>query len=135
MQPDANQVNEIRVRVTGYAPQSTEALVHLEFVDSTRRIGRAWGSFGMFLALAIVSVLIPVAHFLLVPGFLIAAFASLAMKLGATTRILSARGTCPDCAVEQDLDLPGAWRLPRDITCRGCQRRLTLTAAATPPPD
>ena len=133
MQPDANQVSEIRVRVTGYAPQATEALVRIESVDSRRRLRSAWSSFGLFLALAIVSVLIPVAHFLLVPGFLIAAFATLAMKLGAKTRILSARGTCPDCAAEQDFDIPGTWRLPQDITCRGCRRRLTLTAGTTPP--
>jgi len=133
MKPDAAQISEIRVRVTGYAPQPTETLVRLESVDSRQRIGGAWARFGLFLVLAVVSVLIPVAHFILVPGFLIAAFASLVMKLGATTRILSARATCPDCGAEQELDLPGAWRLPRDVTCRGCQRRLTVTAA-TPPP-
>jgi len=108
-------------------------MVRLETIDSRRRISAALTSFLGLLALAALSVLIPVAHFLLVPGFLIAAFATLAMKLGTNTRILGARGACPDCGFEQDLDLSGAWRLPQDVTCRGCQRRLTLTAASAQP--
>lgn len=115
--------------VTGYAPEPTAATVRLDPLVPGRRVGRAVASFAVLFVIALVSVLIPVAHFLLVPGFLIAAFVSLIVRLGVTTLVLGARGTCPDCGVEQDFDLPKAWRLPQDVTCRGCQRRLTLTAA------
>lgn len=121
-------VTEITVRVTGYAPEPATAIVRLDPLVPGRRIGRAVASFGIFFALALVSVFIPVAHFLLVPGFLIAAFASLVVKLGVTTLVLGAHGACPDCGALQDFDLSGAWRLPQDIACRHCQRRLTLTA-------
>ncbi len=123
---------EYRLSITGYGPTPTSMVVAVDEIPTARRLRRAWTSFLVFFALAMISILIPVAHFLLVPGFLIAAFASLFMKLAATSQVHEARGSCPDCAAEQEFDLSGAWRLPRDVTCRGCQRRLTLTAAPVP---
>ena len=121
-------MSDYHVTITGYGKTPTETVVTVLDVPTGRRRRRAWSSFLLLLFLAALSVFIPVGHFLLVPGFLFAAFASLFTRLGATSRVLQSRGTCPDCGFEQDFDLPGAWRLPQDITCRGCQRRLTLAA-------
>ena len=120
-------INEHHASVTGYSPQRTAATVMVDHVPPGRRVGRAVAAFLLFLLLAAVSVFIPAAHFLLVPGFLITAFVMLAIRLGQRAVVVSARGTCPDCGVEQELDLPKSWRLPMDTACRKCQRRLTLS--------
>ena len=121
-------ISEHYASITGYAPQSTQAVISVDQIPPGRRVGRAVAGFGLFLLLAVVSVFIPAAHFLLVPGFLITAFVVLAVRLGQRAVVVGAKGTCPDCGAEQDLDLPRSWRLPVDTACRSCQRRLTLTA-------
>jgi hypothetical protein len=124
-------VTDVQVQVRGYAAEPATAVVRLDPLVPGRRIGRAVTGFAALFAIALVSALIPVAHFLLVPGFLIAAFVTLAVRLGVTTLVLSAHGKCPDCGLEQDFDLAKSWRLPQDTACRGCHRRLTLTAEPT----
>lgn len=124
--------SEVRVRVTGYAPEPTEAVVRLDHLSPARRIGRGAKSFLIFFVLAVVSVAIPAAHFILVPGFLLAAVISLIVSLGVTTRVVGAHGSCPDCRLEQDFDLNVSWQLPQDFACRGCRRRLTLTPGPAP---
>jgi len=117
------------VRIRGYAKETTAGTVSVEDVPRGRRVGGAITRFVLLLCAAAVSILIPLAHFILVPSFLIAAFITLFQRLALSAKVVGARGTCPDCGLEQDLDVPRQWRLPVDVTCRGCQRRLTLTAA------
>ena len=82
----------------------------------------------MWLLAAAVTLFIPVAHFILVPTCLIGAFVTLFTRASRRFRIVSARGTCPACAIEQPLELPGSLKLPLDVSCRNCHRRLTLHA-------
>ncbi|MFI5207737.1 MAG: hypothetical protein ACHQX4_06935 [Gemmatimonadales bacterium] len=91
-----------------------------------RRFGRAVAGFGLWFLAAIVAVFIPVAHLILVPLFLVAAFVTLIVRAGTAVLVRSASGICPDCGTEQQLEISGAWRLPKDVTCRNCHRRLTL---------
>lgn len=121
------------VRVVGYSPQPTEAVLRVDHLVPGRRVGRAVGSFAKWFVAAILSVFVPAAHFLLVPGCLVGAFVALVVRLGQSDLVLDARGTCPDCGLEQDLDVGGTWRVPMDIACRGCRRRLTLVSH--PPPS
>ena len=113
--------------MTGYAPTRTEAVMTVDNLVPGRRIGRAVGGFGIWFGAALLGALIPVAHFLLVPVLLIGAFVVLVQRLGVSALVKRAHGTCPDCGAEQDLDVPRAFHLPVDVTCRACQRRLTLT--------
>ena len=122
--------SEHHASITGYAPQSTQAVITVDHIPPARRVGRAIGGFALFLLLAVISVFIPAAHFVLVPGFLITAFVILAVRLGQRAVVVNAKGSCPDCGAEQELDLPKSWRLPVDTSCRSCQRRLTLTSLA-----
>jgi hypothetical protein len=85
----------------------------------------AWG-------IALVSAFIPVAHFVLVPAFLLLGVALFAKRVSTNERASPTRGTCPDCGVEQELDLSDKWELPYSLTCRSCQRRLTLTTPDSP---
>lgn len=48
---------------------------------------------------------------------------------GALAMGIGARGTCPDCGTEQQLDLASRWRALQPVTCTRCQRGLRLSLA------
>lgn len=114
-------------RLTGYHPEPTEAVLEVDELSAGRRVGRALRGFGAWLAGAAGCVLIPIAHFVLVPACLIGAFVVLALRLRARALVVGAHGTCPDCGAEQDLDVLGPWRgAVRSLACRACHRGLEL---------
>lgn len=78
---------------------------------------------------AVVSVFIPVAHFLLVPGFFIFGLYLLFHNLRLRTSVAEVRGTCPDCGREQEFEIAGSWNPPHHVTCAGCQRSLVITTS------
>jgi hypothetical protein len=104
----------------------TEAVVEIELLAPRQRLGRALGGFGLWFLAAAAVAFIPIAHFLLVPLCLVAAIVTLVVRLGTKVSIRSGFGSCPDCRAEQQLDIHGSWRLPKDIACVTCHRRLTL---------
>lgn len=115
--------------LTGYSGRRTAARVSLVTYDRRQRLGRAFRGLGTWWAAALGSVFIPVAHFLLVPSFLLYGALTFTQRLGAAVVAVAGEGTCPDCGSEQALDVRGRWRAPRDISCRHCQRNLTLAEA------
>lgn len=113
--------------LTGFAPTSTRGAVTVISYDRQSRRGRALKALGTFWGCALGSVFIPVAHFLLVPGFFIFGIVQFFQRLGTRELGVGAHGTCPDCGAEQTLDLPPRWKAPQQVTCKTCQRGLTLT--------
>ena len=114
-------------RLAGYHPDATEAVLEVDELSTGRRVGRALKGFAAWFAAAVVCVLIPVAHFVLVPGCLLGAFIVLVLRLRARSLVVSAHGTCPDCGAAQDLDVLGPWRgEARSLACRACHRGLEL---------
>jgi hypothetical protein len=71
--------------------------VRIERWETAARLRRAMKRWAVLSLLAVLSILIPVAHFLLVPGFLIAAPISAAMLLRQKSGITCGEGTCPSC--------------------------------------
>ena len=66
-----------------------------------------------------VSVLVPVAHFVLVPAFLIAGPVAAALRLGQASGVLGGEGTCPACGTAMILEA-GADVWPLYGNCPGC---------------
>ena len=118
---------ERRVEVTGYSGR-TAATVLVVSYDRAQRVRRALKGLGTWWGAALVSVLIPIAHFVLVPSFFLYGVYTFARRLTADQVAVAGRGTCPDCGREQPLDVTGRWSLPRTTSCRYCQRSLQLTA-------
>lgn len=85
-----------------------------------RALGKWWG-------IALLSVFIPIAHFLLVPSFFLFGLFQFSQRLGAAEVPRDAHGTCPDCGADQPLELASRWRAPQLVTCRECHRGLRLT--------
>ena len=104
----------------------TPCTVTIRRFNRDERVRRALAGLGKWWGVALVSVLIPVAHFVLVPSFLAYGVWQGVQRLGTVELAFAARGTCPDCGAEQALDLAARWRAPQPVTCRQCHRGLQL---------
>jgi hypothetical protein len=113
--------------LTGFRGTPTRGRLTVRMFDQPARLQRALLALGKWWGIALLSVFIPVAHFLLVPSFFLYGIWQLVQQLGTAELALPARGTCPDCGVEQPLDLGARWRVPQQVTCRSCGRGLTLS--------
>lgn len=110
----------------GYHGVPTPGTVTIRRFNRDERVRRALAGLGKWWGVALVSVLIPVAHFVLVPSFLAYGVWQGVQRLGTVELAIAARGTCPDCGAEQALDLAVRWRAPQPVTCRQCHRGLQL---------
>jgi hypothetical protein len=117
----------ISCRLSGYTTTQTTATVTLQSFDKKERVRRALQGLGTFWAAAIGSVFIPVAHFLLVPGFALYGAYTFFERLGAREVVMAAEGICPDCGKSQKLEVGGRWHVPRRVACRYCQRALQIS--------
>lgn len=105
------------------APPSPVAMDVVE-LGIIRRVGRAVLVLLICWALALVSVFIVLAHFILVPGFLIGGLVLAYLRFRTVRLVTRVHGVCPRCRVEQDFDPPG-WG--RTVGCPRCKNQLTLT--------
>jgi hypothetical protein len=114
-------------RLTGYSDRMAEVSIGIRSFDRSGRLRRAAAGLAIWWGAAIASVFIPVAHFFLVPGFVLFGLFTLARRLRTPDIVVAAHGACPDCGAEQDLDILGPWSESRDVSCRECHRSLRLS--------
>jgi len=127
-QPPADRVE--RFTISGYGGAPTIGTATIRGFTPAARWRRAVMAAAKWWGLAIVAVFIPVAHLVLVPGFFVYGVVQLVSGVSIADLVLEARGTCPDCGEEQALELVARWHLPQAVTCRACQRGLTVAAAS-----
>ena len=120
-----------QVLLRGYHGPPTSGTVTIRQFNRDERVRRACAGLGKWWGVAVVSVLIPVAHFVLVPSFLAYGVWQFFQGLGTVELVTGARGTCPDCGAEQALDLAARWRAPQPVTCRQCHRGLQLVVSSS----
>jgi transposase-like protein len=78
--------------------------------------------------LALVSVFIPVAHFVLVPTFALAGVLLAALRAREDRRLMEVRGACPRCGTEQRFKVGGRFAPERSLDCPRCHSNLVLRA-------
>lgn len=110
----------------GHEPRPATAVV-IEQAPGAR-VGRVLAGLGMFWGLALASVFIPVAHFLLVPTFAVAGVVMAAVRAREDRRLIVLRGTCPRCGAPQELRPGGRFVDGRRLDCAACHGNLTLVA-------
>ena len=93
--------------------------------DRTARWRRAARGLAKWWLVALVTVFIPVAHFVLVPGFGLFGLYVFFRRFRESVVPTSVTGICPDCQTEQQFEVDGQWVLPKTLTCRNCHRGLT----------
>jgi hypothetical protein len=114
-------------RLTGYSDASTPGSATVLSFNKGERWGRALKGLGVSWLVAAGTVFIPVAHFLLVPGFFLFGIYVFVSRMRTVEITSSIRGRCPDCTAEQDFETGGPWGLPRSLACGECGRTLRAT--------
>jgi hypothetical protein len=118
--------SELVGQLSGYSGNRTSAFITIEDLQLRRRLARAVRTLGLWWGAGVVCVFIPIAHFVLVPSCLVGGLAAAGYRLSVRRIVTAARATCPDCGVEQELDILGAWRQRSHLACRACHRALRL---------
>jgi len=113
--------------LTGYSAQSQTGTVTITAFNREQRGRRALVGLGKWWGAALLSLVIPVAHFLLVPGFLLYGVVQCVERWHTVELARGARGTCPDCGSEQPLEVRSRWHVPQAVTCSACQRGLQIS--------
>ncbi len=113
----------------GFPPQPATAVI----VEQTpaQRFGRVASGLGMFWALALGGLFIPVAHFVLVPTFLVAGIFAAIVRAREDRRLILLRGSCPRCGASQEFKPGGRFADGRSLNCPKCHGSVTLATSAT----
>jgi len=95
--------------------------------DPGDRIQRALLRLVLLWALAGVSLFIPLAHFVLVPGFLVAGPVVAILAYRSSQARDRAEGKCPVCGEEITIKLEARDEIPKWIYCPACNTALQIT--------
>lgn len=106
-------------------PVQTGTLYSQLFSDRERLL-RALKMLGVLWALALVTVFIPVAHFVLVPTFLLAGPIVAFRRYGMKFALEKVGAVCPACGQEIVIPLEPGDRLPKRTYCPACSKPLRL---------
>jgi hypothetical protein len=118
------------INVFGSAPVPATARVLRQ--TPSERMTRVLSALGICWGIAAVTAFMPVAHFILVPTFLLLGIGLAVIRSREDVRLLGAHGRCPRCGVEQDFPGAGRFHGEQALDCPRCHNRLTLTAAMVP---
>ncbi len=92
------------------------------------RIARALAGLGACWGLAVAAAFVPVAHFVLVPTLLVAGPVVAVIRLREERTLVSVRGACSRCGLEQEFRAGGRFRPGRTLDCAGCRHQLVLSS-------
>jgi hypothetical protein len=108
----------------GFAPRPATAVVIEQ--SPGERVGRAVAGLGLFWALALGGLFIPVAHFILVPVFLTAGAVTAIKRWLEVRRLTEVRGPCPRCGAQQVFKGGGRFGPGRSLACPACHGSFEL---------
>lgn len=94
------------------------------------RFVRAGLSLLVFWIVAAACIVIPVAHFVLVPGFAMAGVVLAGFRLREGSSLMGAEGMCPRCKVEKKFPPSGRYADGGTIHCDGCGSLLDVKPTA-----
>ena len=107
--------------------KAADARLHTTLYDSGDRLKRALGRLALLWAIAGVSLFIPLAHFVLVPGFLIAGPVVAMMVYRSEQARERSDGHCPVCEKEISIKLDAKDETPKWTYCPACNAALQIT--------
>ncbi len=107
---------------------ATVGMLVTRVYDPAERARRAGLRLAGFWGAAVVSVFIPLAHFVLVPGFAIAGVVVAWMVWRQERAVDHAKGRCPACGEEVIIPLEANDTLPKWTYCPACKASVKLSA-------
>jgi len=111
--------------VSAINKKKSSGVVILRKYDEKERLNRTIKYGAACLIGAAVSVFLPLLHFVLVPGFIIAAIA-VAVINNRPSNIHRAKAKCPECSVDFVIS-KGKPVFPIDDVCASCHHKITIT--------
>src|SRR5262245_20952972 len=119
---------DIPATLSAFGSSPAPAIATVLYQNAGRRLSRTAAGLGFCWGVALVSVFIPVAHFILVPTFVLAGIGVAIVRAREDRRLLKVRGACPRCGAEQDFKVGGRFASTRSLDCPKCHNHLVLTA-------
>jgi|ETNmetMinimDraft_26_1059896.scaffolds.fasta_scaffold237236_1 hypothetical protein len=120
----------VAVRVMLVLDEAGRADVYIHQLDARERMLRALKVWGICWGLSLASVLVPVMHFVLVPGFFLAGPLAGWLAHRRTESLLGGQVQCPKCQRRFDIGAGGVvW--PLQAPCPGCRTVLRLAPVQT----
>ncbi len=105
------------IRIVNSEGKETSGSLRLRVYGPRERMKRAMKALGICWGLAVVTVFIPIAHFVLVPGFFIAGPVTAFLRYRVTETMDSVTGHCPTCGEEVTIPLEASDQLPKWTYC------------------
>jgi len=119
------QGERVATRVRHVVDDVGTADVFIESLTPRQRWLRAVKMGGICWGLALLSVLVPVLHFVLVPGFLLAGPIAAWLAWRRTESLLGGEVDCPKCGQTYDVGTGGV-QWPLQAQCDGCRTTVRL---------
>lgn len=116
------------IQLKSQAGQTTQAEMTFRTYSNPERKKRAILTLLSFWALAILSIPIIIAHFVLIPGFLIGGIVMSSKRWKTEREAESVSGVCPACGKEITINLDKKNELPQWQYCPSCNDSLELDA-------
>jgi hypothetical protein len=104
---------------------SADGNIQVQFWDKKERNIRALKFWGICWGLALVSIFIPMLHFVLVPGFILAGPIVWFFVLGQESAVLGGEGTCPHCQAAFKI-AKSAYKFPMSDVCNACHENVKI---------
>lgn len=124
MAPSAVLTAPVQLR-SDHGSAFTEGEVQIQTWDPQAQMKRAVKAGLACLGAAVVSVFLPLAHFVLVPGFLLASPFVFFFILKQESVVLGGKGTCPECQKPFDI-VRSPNRFPMSDLCSHCKRPVRI---------
>lgn len=106
--------------------KATDATLHITEFDPKDSTQRALKRLGLFWLLALLSLPIIIAHWVLVPGFFIAGPIAAAMVYKQKQIMDKTTGVCPECNEAIEIKLEPKDQLPKWTYCPSCNKSLNI---------
>lgn len=111
--------------------RESEGLLRLQEFSPQDRVMRAAKVWGLCWLFAVITLFIPIAHFVLVPGFLLAGPIWAFVRYRVTSALEQVTGRCPTNGEEITLKLDASDHLPMWTYCPVCNASLQLLERPT----
>ncbi len=126
VRPTAPAADELSGRLTYIGHPPTVAALSVRRRDKAQRTARALKTLGACWGLAVLAVLVPVLHFVLVPGLLIAGPVMALARLRERVTVLEVSGPCPGCGAPMKLAVNQPVSTRMGLRCEACHRAIDL---------
>ncbi len=109
-----------------HPPQT--GIVQLRHYEKNEQVVRTFKSLGICWIAALISILIPILHFILVPGLFLGGVFVAIFIYQQDKIVLGGTGTCPQCKAVFKIE-KGTEKWPLDDVCSECQSHVVIEQA------